>query len=316
MYFLFKKNIINEYFSNYDYTITFIKKGKQDINNNDENTNNKNKKKIKKILERLKYIYNQFIFNFDDKVNNLADSIYNLLTQRKINIDDIEISNYNIDKILFNKLKINFENSDKSEESMEKPKNNFYTFNFKNEKKNIKEALLNETDIKSKNKESMLKIYNKKDNKISFENNKKNKLYESDIYNNNLEDNTIQIIEGILYSKDKNQDKNNNLKFNINEKEELKIKENDFKVTDYKNIINSYSTTLTKEKTTPLLTKLKEKKNFSKEDENEPNLNFNPLNIILPISNINSNVKINEMLENKNYKNLLGIKRKLNFNEE
>ena len=59
----------------------------------------------------------------------------------------------------------------------------------------------------------------------------------------------------------------------------------------YKNIINSNSTTLAKEKAIPKLSQIMEKNNFSKKEQN---LNF----------------------KNKKDKNLLGIKRKINFNEE
>ena len=321
---LFKKNVINEYFTNYDYIITFIKERKSYIDNHDENTNNnssiiisKKKKKIKKILERLKYIYIEFIFNFDDTVNNLAVSIDNLLAQRNINIDDIKITDYNNNtNIIFNKLKFNFENSDKSEESLEKPKNNFYTINFKKEKLNIQEILLYEADKKTSNEKSMLNTYNTMDNKISSKNSKEKLFNKNDIYDEN---NTIQIIDEIINLKDKKQGmNNNNLKFNLNENEneELKIKTNNLKTTDYKNKnnINSHSTTLTKEKTIPILSEIKEKnKDFSKKEKYE---NFIPLDFFIPISSIYSNAKINEISENKKYKKLLGIKRKFDFNEE
>ena len=229
---LFKKNVINEYFKNYDYIITFIKERKNNIDNPDENNNNnssiiinKKKKKIKKILERLKYIYIEFIFNFDDTVNNLAVSIDNLLAQRNIYIDDIKITDYNNNtNILFNKLKINFENSDKSEESLEKPKNNFYTINFKKEKENIPEIFQYETNKKTSNKKSMQNTYNKIDNKISSKNSKEKLFNKNDIYDEN---NTIQIIDEIINLKDKKQGmNNNNLNLYLNEKEELKIKTN------------------------------------------------------------------------------------------
>ena len=315
---LFKKNVINEYFTNYDYIITFIKERKNNIDNRDENNNNnssiiinKKKKKIKKILERLKYIYIEFIFNFDDTVNNLAVSIDNLLAQRNIYIDDIKITDYNNNtNILFNKLKINFENSDKSEESLEKPKNNFYTINFKKEKESIPEIFQYETNKKTSNKKSMQNTYNK----ISSESSKEKLFNTNDIYDEN---NTIQIIDEIINLKDKKQGmNNNNLNLYLNEKEELKIKTNNLKTTDYKNKnnINSHSTTLTKEKTIPILSEIKEKnKDFSKKEKYE---NFIPLDFFIPIPSIYSNIKINEISENKKYKKLLGIKRKIDFNEE
>ena len=317
---LFKKNVINEYFTNYDYIITFIKERKNNIDNHDENTNNnssiiinKKKKKIKKILERLKYIYIEFIFNFDDTVNNLAVSIDNLLAQRNIYIDDIKITDYNNNtNILFNKLKINFENSDKSEESLEKPKNNFYTINFKKEKESIPEIFQYETNKKTSNKKSMQNTYNK----ISSESSKEKLFNTNDIYDEN---NTIQIIDEIINLKDKKQGmNNNNLNLYLNEKEELKIKTNNLKTTDYKNKnknnINSHSTTLTKEKTISILSEIKEKnKDFSKKEKYE---NFIPLDFFIPIPSIYSNIKINEISENKKYKKLLGIKRKIDFNEE
>ena len=81
------------------------------------------------------------------------------------------------------------------------------------------------------------------------------------------------------------------------------------------NNINSQSTTLTNEKRNPLISQIKKDKEF----KFEQNLNFIPFkDFIIPISNINTKVNINEISEDENNNNnkILGIKRKIHFSEE
>ena len=83
------------------------------------------------------------------------------------------------------------------------------------------------------------------------------------------------------------------------------------------NNIDSQSTTLTKEKKISFTPQFKKK---DKEFTLEQNLNFIPFkDFIIPISNIKTKVNINEIPEDENNNNnnkILGIKRKIYFNEE
>lgn len=89
---IFKKRIINDLFTKYDFIKTLIQENQKNSENEDEASSNdfgeinKNKKKCMKIVERLKFIFDQFRNNYDRSVKNLAFSIDKFLLKRKIDI--------------------------------------------------------------------------------------------------------------------------------------------------------------------------------------------------------------------------------------
>ena len=90
--YIFKKKVINELFSKYDFVKTLIQENEKNADNDDEDSKNdfscinKNKKRCVKIIERLKFIFDQFRNNYDRSVNNLAVSIDKFLLKRKLDI--------------------------------------------------------------------------------------------------------------------------------------------------------------------------------------------------------------------------------------
>ena len=106
MNYIFKKKVINELFSKYDFIKTLIQENNKNSDNEDEDSKtefssiDKNKKKCVKIIERLKFIFDQFRNNYDRSVNNLAVSIDKFLLKRKLDIRaDL--------KVVHNKIKEN-----------------------------------------------------------------------------------------------------------------------------------------------------------------------------------------------------------------
>jgi hypothetical protein len=89
---IFKKRIINDLFTKYDFIKTLIQENQKNSDNEDEISPNysdnigKNKKKCMKIIERLKFIFDQFRNNYDRTIKNLAVSIDKFLVKRKIDI--------------------------------------------------------------------------------------------------------------------------------------------------------------------------------------------------------------------------------------
>ena len=89
---IFKKRIINDLFTKYDFIKTLIQENQKNSDNNDEMNPNysdnidKNKKNCMKIIEKLKFIFDQFRNNYDKSIKNLAFSIDKFLIKRKIDI--------------------------------------------------------------------------------------------------------------------------------------------------------------------------------------------------------------------------------------
>ena len=86
--YIFKKKIINDLFIKYDFIKTLIHENEKNFENEENNESNnyesnKNKKQCMKIVERLKYIFDQFRNNYDRNIKSLAGSIDKFLTKRK-----------------------------------------------------------------------------------------------------------------------------------------------------------------------------------------------------------------------------------------
>ena len=88
---LFKKKILNDLFTKYDFIKTLLQENEKNSDyeelKDDKNSEiNKNKKKCMRIIERLKFIFDQIRNNHKRSVNNLAIYIDKFLLKRKIDI--------------------------------------------------------------------------------------------------------------------------------------------------------------------------------------------------------------------------------------
>ena len=90
---LFKNKILNELFTKYDFIKTLIQENEKNSDNddssgetNDESLINKSKIKCRKIIERLKFIFDKVRNIHERSVNNLAVYIDKFLAKRKIDI--------------------------------------------------------------------------------------------------------------------------------------------------------------------------------------------------------------------------------------
>ena len=91
--YLFKNKILNELFTKYDFIKTLIQENEKNSDNddssgetNDESLINKSKIKCRKIIERLKFIFDKVRNIHERSVNNLAVLIDKFLAKRKIDI--------------------------------------------------------------------------------------------------------------------------------------------------------------------------------------------------------------------------------------
>ena len=90
---IFKKRIINELFNKYDFIKTLMNENQKNTDNEDttsdrcgNNNVEENKKKCIEIIERLKFIFDQFRNSYDNNLKNLAMSIDKYSMKRKIDI--------------------------------------------------------------------------------------------------------------------------------------------------------------------------------------------------------------------------------------
>ena len=86
---IFKKKVINELFSKYDYIKTLMQSNYQDSDEDsfdEEKVNNIYDKKCLKIIERIKFLFDFLKKNYDKSVHNLAVRIDNFFMKRKIDI--------------------------------------------------------------------------------------------------------------------------------------------------------------------------------------------------------------------------------------
>ena len=91
--YLFKNKILNELFTKYDFIKTLIQENEKNSDNdessgetNDESLISKSKIKCRKIIERLKFIFDKVRNIHERSVNNLAVYIDKFLAKRKIDI--------------------------------------------------------------------------------------------------------------------------------------------------------------------------------------------------------------------------------------
>jgi len=150
---IFKTKIIKELLSKYDYIKSLIMEKKLNFDKKDENTDNfdccieENEKKCIEILQRLKFIYHQFMYNFSDNLINLSNFIENCLMNRKIDLEsDIKFD------FTFKKMK----NGYQTNKSSKKMRNNLQQFNNKNNNSFIKKSF---NKIDEKNSEENSSIY-------------------------------------------------------------------------------------------------------------------------------------------------------------
>ena len=155
---LFKKKIINELLLKFDYINSLIKE-KRIIN--DENNDNlvgyvtENQKKGSEILQRLKFIYYQFIYNFNDNVNNISNYIEKCLLNRNIDLENdikLDFSFKNINNYSSSK-KVKYDLEPKIEDKMTEEKSSLY-------------SLFNNNDENNNNNDSQLTILNKEKRNI------------------------------------------------------------------------------------------------------------------------------------------------------
>ena len=192
---IFKNKIIKELLSKYDYIKSLIKEKKLNFDKKDENTDNfdycivENEKKCVEILQRLKFIYHQFIYNFSDNLNNLSDFIENCLINRKIDIENDIKFDFTLKKM---------KNGHQTNNSSKKLRNNLQQFNNKN----------NNYKIKKYNNSSIKKSFNKIEEKNSEEN--------SSIYSS-----FVDGINNKIYSQSTtlSKEKRNSLLLNIEQKD-------------------------------------------------------------------------------------------------
>ena len=162
---IFKNKIIKELLTKYDYIKSLIKEKKLNFDKKDENTDNfdycivENEKKCVEILQRLKFIYHQFIYNFSDNLNNLSDFIENCLINRKIDLESDIKFDFSLKKM---------KNGHQTNNSSKKMRNNLQQFNNKNNNSAIKKSF---NKIEEKNSEENSSIYS------SFVDGINNKIY-------------------------------------------------------------------------------------------------------------------------------------------
>ena len=196
MNYIFKKKVINELFSKYDFIKTLIQENDKNSDNDDEDSKNefssinKNKKKCVKIIERLKFIFDQFRNNYDRSVNNLAVSIDKFLSKRKLDIRaDL--------KVVHNKIKendsLNSQRNKEIKDTLEELKYKIQGYSAKKEKE--KDKLNDEIKIKGR--------------KINFDDEENNYILENKFDKNDekgKKDGKNKIIQ--IFEEDKEIDKN------------------------------------------------------------------------------------------------------------
>ena len=198
--YIFKKKVINELFSKYDFVKTLIQENEKNADNDDEDSKNdfscinKNKKRCVKIIERLKFIFDQFRNNYDRSVNNLAVSIDKFLLKRKLDIRaDLKVVHK---KIKENEL-LNTQRNKEIKDTLEDLKYKIKGYSSKKEKNTFNED------------------FNIKGRKIDFEEDAKKLEIEKEMYKNEEKEKEEQ--------KEKEEENDNNIINEEKQNEEEKI---------------------------------------------------------------------------------------------
>ena len=180
------------------------------------NEKDKNKKKCVRIIERLKFIFDQFRNNYDKNVKNLAISIDKYAMKRKI---DIRVDIKLVTKKIKENVTLNAQRNKDIKNTLEEIK---YKIKGYSAKKEIKEEiiLLNEENKIKGRKIDFNEEIKDKDNHILF-NNEKEKFIEINGDNGKEEKQHVEHVEHIENIEDVKNEKEN---------EVIEVKDDDIKV--------------------------------------------------------------------------------------